>query len=117
VRQRLYVKAAYQIGGGTFYVLRRHLIPELFPLFLIGFAAKARMAVFMEASLAFLGLMDPSHKSLGIMINRAMQYYYLDVWWNLLLPPVLCLSLFIISVTFLAVSMERVFDPRLRLRI
>ncbi|MCF8062178.1 MAG: ABC transporter permease [Deltaproteobacteria bacterium] len=114
LKGRLHVRAAVQMGGGGGYVLRRHLLPEMFPLYLIGFSAKARMAMFMEASLAFLGLFDPSRKSLGMMINYALQFYYLDVWWHWLLPPVLCLSFLIMAVTFLAVALEKVMDPRLR---
>ncbi len=114
LKSSLHVRAAAQMGGSGLYVLRRHLMPEMFPLYLIGFAAKARMAMFMEASLAFLGLFDPSRKSLGMMISYALQFYYMDVWWNWLLPPILCLSLLIMGVTFLAVSLEKVLDPRLR---
>ena len=114
LKNSLHIKASRQMGAGSLYILVRHLLPELFPLYLIGFAAKARMAMFMEASLAFLGLFDPSRKSLGIMISYALKYYYLDIWWNWLLPPVILLSLLIMTVTFLAVSMEKIFDPRLR---
>jgi peptide/nickel transport system permease protein len=77
-------------------------------------ASGAYIIVFMEASLAFLGLFDPSRKSLGIMISYALKYYYLDIWWNWLLPPVFLLSLLIMTVTFLAISLEKVFDPRLK---
>jgi peptide/nickel transport system permease protein len=70
--------------------------------------------MFMEATLAFLGLFDPSRKSLGLMISFALKYYFLDIWWNWLLPPVLVLSLLIMAVTFLAVSLEKRFDPRLQ---
>lgn len=114
IRQSLHIQAARQMGGSGTYIIGRHMMPELFPLYLIGFAAKARMAMFMEASLSFLGLFDPSRKSLGMMVNYALKYHYLDIWWNWLLPPVLCLSLLIMTVTFLAVSLEKVFDPRLR---
>jgi peptide/nickel transport system permease protein len=113
IRGSLHVKAAVNMGAGGFYILVRHLLPEMFPLYLIGFAAKTRMAVFMEATLAILGLMPPDHKSLGMMINLALKNYYMDVWWNWLAPPVVCLSLIIMSVTFLAISMEKVLDPRL----
>ncbi|KIX11655.1 ABC transporter permease [Dethiosulfatarculus sandiegensis] len=113
IRGGLHVKAAVNMGAGGFYILVRHLLPEMFPLYLIGFAAKVRMAVFMEATLAILGLMPPDHKSLGMMINMAMKHYYMDVWWNWLAPPVVFLSLIIMSVTFLAISMEKVLDPRL----
>jgi len=114
IKQSLHVKAAAQMGGGKWYILGRHLLPELYPLYLVGFAAKARMAMFMEASLAFLGLFDPTRKSLGIMISYSLKYYYMDIWWNWLFPPILCLSLLIMTVTFLAISLEKVLDPRLR---
>jgi peptide/nickel transport system permease protein len=48
------------------------------------------------------------------MISYALKYYYLDIWWNWLLPPVIILTLLIMTVTFLAVSLEKVFDPRLK---
>jgi len=114
LKKGLHVQAAKQMGATGFYILTRHFIPEFYPLYLIGFAAKARMAMLMEASLAFLGLFDPARKSLGVMISYALKYYYLDMWWNWLLPPIVCLSLLMMSVTFLAVSLEKVLDPRLR---
>ena len=114
LKNSLHIQAARQMGAGSFYIISRHFIPELFPLYLIGFAAKARAAMFMEASLAFLGLFDPGRKSLGIMISYALKFYYLDIWWNWLMPPILCLSLLMMTVTFIAVSLEGVFDPRLR---
>ena len=114
LKNSLHIKAARRMGASNFYVIRRHLMPELFPLYLISFAAKTRMAVFMEASLAFLGLFDPGRKSLGIMISYALKYYYLDVWLNWLLPPIVCLTLMIMCATFLSISLERVFDPRLK---
>jgi len=114
LRESLHVRSATQIGAGNFYIIWRHLLPEMFPLYLIGFAAKTRIAMFMEASLAFLGLLDPSRKSLGMMISYALKYYYMDIWWNWLMPPVVCLSLLIMAVTFLAISLEKVLDPRLK---
>jgi peptide/nickel transport system permease protein len=115
LKQSLHVRAAGQMGGGSGYIIIRHLIPEMFPLYLIGFAAKARMAMFMEASLAFLGLLDPGRKSLGMMISYALQFYYMDIWWHWLFPPIICLSLLIMMVTLLAISLEKVVDPRLKL--
>jgi peptide/nickel transport system permease protein len=114
VKKGLHVQAARQMGASGAYIIWRHLMPELFPLYLIGFTTKARMAMFMEASLSFLGLFDPSRKSLGMMISYALKYYYLDIWWNWLIPPILCLTLLIMTVTFLAISLEKVFDPRLK---
>ena len=60
------------------------------------------------------GLFDPARKSLGMMIAYAVKYYYMDIWWNWLMPPIVCLSLLIMTVTFLAISLEKVLDPRLK---
>ncbi len=114
LKRSLHVQAAKQMGAGSLYIISRHLITEMYPLYLIGFATKARMAIFMEVSLAFLGLFDPSRKSLGMMINYALKFYYLEIFWNWLMPPLLCLSFLMLAVTFLAISMEGAFDPRLR---
>jgi peptide/nickel transport system permease protein len=114
LKRSLHVQAAKQMGAGNLYIISRHLLTEMYPLYLIGFATKARMAIFMEASLAFLGLFDPTRKSLGMMISYALKFYYLEIFWNWLMPPILCLSLLMLTVTFLAISMEGVFDPRLR---
>ncbi len=114
IKKSPHVQVARQMGAGGFYIIRRHFIPELFPLYVVGFATKARTAMIMEVSLAFMGLLDPGRKSLGIMISYALKYYYLDIWWSWLLPPIACLSLLMVTATFLAVSMEKVFDPRLR---
>lgn len=114
LKNSLYVKAARQMGGKSCYIIIRHLLPELYPLYLIGFAAKARTAIFMEASLAFLGLFDPCRKSLGMMISYSIKFYYMDIWWNWMFPPIICLSLLIMTATFLAISLEKALDPRLR---
>ena len=52
-----------------------------------------------------------------MMISYALQFYYMDIWWHWLFPPIVCLSLLIMTVTFLAVSLEKVVDPRLKLNL
>ncbi|MCG7849772.1 MAG: ABC transporter permease subunit, partial [ANME-2 cluster archaeon] len=114
LKTKLHIKAAKNMGASTFYVMRKHIIPELFPLYAMGFITKAKIAVFMEAGLSFLGIFDPTTKSLGIMISYATHHLYLDIWFNWLLPPVLSLSLIIISLAFISYAVEEISDPRLR---
>lgn len=110
----LHVQAARHMGGSPLYILIRHILPELFPLGVIAIISRIRSAVFMEASLAFLGLLDPMRKSLGKMIQHGLGYYYLDIWGNWLLPPLICLCLLLLSLTLMGVSLEKLFDPRMR---
>ncbi|NOQ28997.1 MAG: ABC transporter permease subunit [Methanosarcinales archaeon] len=114
LKTKLYVKAANNMGAPTSYIMYKHIMPELFPLYAMGFVTKARIAVFMEAGLSFLGIFDPTTKSLGIMMSYAMRYLYLDVWFNWLLPPVIALSLLIVSLGLISYAIEEIFDPRLR---
>ncbi len=114
LKTKLHIKAAKNMGASTGYIMRKHIIPELFPLYAMGFVTKARIAVFMEAGLSFLGIFDPTTKSLGIMMSYAMRYLYLDVWFNWLLPAVLSLSMLIVSLALISYAIEEIFDPRLR---
>jgi peptide/nickel transport system permease protein len=114
LKSKLHVKAAKNMGAPTSYIMYKHIMPELFPLYAMGFVTKARIAVFMEAGLSFLGIFDPTTKSLGIMMSYAMRYLYLDVWFNWLLPPVIALSLLIVSLGLISYAIEEIFDPRLR---
>ena len=114
LKTKLHIKAARNMGASTTYIMRKHIIPELFPLYAMGFVTKARIAVFMEAGLSFLGIFDPTTKSLGIMMSYAMRYLYLDVWFNWLLPAVLSLSMLIVSLALISYAIEEIFDPRLK---
>jgi peptide/nickel transport system permease protein len=60
LKTKLYVKAAKNAGAPTSYIMYKHIMPELFPLYAMGFVTKARIAVFMEAGLSFLGIFDPT---------------------------------------------------------
>ncbi len=114
IKESLHIKAALNMGASYYYIITRHIIPELYPLFVIAIVAKMRMAILIEATIAFLGLIAADRKSLGIMINYSLKFYYMDVWTNWILPPVISLSLLILSITFIAISLEGMFNPGLK---
>lgn len=115
LRDRGFISAARGFGGGPVYVLRRHIVPAMGPLVLIGFVNWAAISVLVQASLAFLGLGDPTSVSWGLMMNRALAQpgIYLSrmwTWW--VLPPGLALTLTLLGFTFVGVALEPVFNPR-----
>lgn len=115
LRQRGFVGAARGFGGGPLYVLRRHVVPGLGPLVLVGFVNWAGLAVGIEASLAFLGLGDPSSISWGLMLNRALSQqsiYFSDMWTWWVLPPGVAIAATVTGFTFVGVALEPVFNPR-----
>jgi peptide/nickel transport system permease protein len=115
LRERGFVASARGFGGGPLYVLRRHFVPGLAPLIVVGFVNWASVAVGLEAGLTFLGLGDPSGISWGLMLNRALgqQSIYLSpmwVWW--VLPAGLLLTVTLLALTLVGVALEPVFNPR-----
>lgn len=115
LRQRGYVTAARGFGGGPVYVLRRHLVPGLAPLVMVGFVNWAGVAIAIEAGLAFLGLGDPTGVSWGLMVNRALDepsIYVSGMWAWWVLPPGLAIATTVIGFTFVGVGLEPAFNPR-----
>lgn len=115
LRQRGYIASSRGFGGGPLYVLRRHLVPGLAPLIVVGFVNWAGVAIGLEAGLAFLGLGNPSSVSWGLMLNRALtqQSIYFSpqwVWW--VLPAGFAITLAVLGFTLVGVGLEPGFNPR-----
>lgn len=117
LRQREFIAAARSIGAGHLYVLRRHIFPQLYSIIAVQLVLEARQAVLAEAGLGFLGLEDPTTKSWGMMLSYAFNHeatFLSDAWRWTVLPPALALTLFILSLSLMAVGLESYFNPKLR---
>lgn len=114
LKERTHVTAAQGFGAGKWYLMHRHIIPDMAPLLVAEFVVCMRRAVFIQAGLAFLGVGDPSVVSWGSMINDARDWIYLDVWKWWLVPAGAALSITIVAITLIGSSLEPALDPRLR---
>lgn len=115
LRQRGFVSAARGFGGGPAYVARRHLVPAVAPLMASSFILISSNAILLEASLAFLGLSDPTGVSWGLMLNRALLHpglYFTDAWMWWVLPAGFAITLAVMGLAFLAVGLEPVLNPQ-----
>ncbi len=115
LRERGFISAARGFGGGPLYVLRRHIVPGLGPLIVVGFVNWAGLAIGLEAGLAFIGLGDPSGVSWGLMLNRALtdsSVYFSARWTTSVLPAGLAITLAVLGFTFVGVALEPSFNPR-----
>ena len=116
LRSRGYVEMARSFGGGSGYILYRHILPAIAPLIAFGLVTAAGWAVVIEAGLAFLGLGDPTAKSWGLMMRYAMNLPGLmltDRWLWWLLPPGACITLLILALNLVGVGLEHRLHPRL----
>jgi peptide/nickel transport system permease protein len=114
LKEKPHIVAARGFGANTWYVVRRHIIPDLGPLLVADFVFCMRRAVFLQAGMAFLGIGNPNVVSWGSMINDAREWIFLDVWQWWLIPAGVALSLTIVAITLIGSALEPALDPRLR---
>lgn len=116
LKEQPYIKMAAHYGAGTWHLLTKHFIPELLPVVMVNMIRLASMAIVTEASLAFLGLGDPTSRSWGLIINHAVNFrgiYFTDFWKWWLFYPWLFLTLLVASLALLGRDLERIADPRI----
>jgi peptide/nickel transport system permease protein len=86
-RNRNYVLAAQGFGGSDFYVLRRHVLPEISGVLLTQAALLIPQYVAAEATLSFFGLgISEPVASWGNMLSLLQQYSVLVSYYWLLAP-------------------------------
>lgn len=115
LRHRGFIRAARGFGGGFGYLMRRHMVPALGPLVVSSFILVASNAVLLEASLAFLGLADPTGTSWGLMLNEALLQeglYFNPIWPWWVLPAGLAITVAVLGFTFFGVGLEPIISPR-----
>jgi len=115
VRERGYIMAAQGFGGGTLYLVRRHLVPATGPVIAAQFVDLAATAIMLGAGLGFLGLADANTPSWGSMLNRADAYpgiYDSLAWTWWILPSGLSITLAILGFAFLGLGLEPASNPR-----
>jgi peptide/nickel transport system permease protein len=116
VKERKFVQRARAIGAGNLYIIRRHVFPLVFPLMMVNAVLVISGIILYEATLAFLGLGDPTRLSWGQMLQFAFSRGAMSAgaWWALV-PPGISIAWVALSLTLLGNGLERVFNPRLEL--
>lgn len=84
-----YVLAARNMGGGFFYILVRHLIPNFLSSIMFMVVMNVRGAIVAESTLSFMGIGLPLEEiSWGSMLSLADQALLNGAWWIILIPGV-----------------------------
>ncbi|MCH8826304.1 MAG: ABC transporter permease [Chloroflexi bacterium] len=116
VKVNPYVEAARSAGGSHFHIITKHIVPSLLPLSFLYMMFTVTAAIFSEATLSYLGLLD-TRTSWGLMIRTTQSAGYLlqlrDFWW-LILPPSLSITLLCSAFYLVGRGLDEVVNPRLR---
>lgn len=115
IREAGYIEAAKAYGASDLRIIFKYLIPRMIPLLIPGLVSSVPTFVFLEASLAVLGLGDPVLPTWGKVINDAdvngalfKGYYY----W--MVEPAVLLMITGLGFAMLGFALDRVFNPKLR---
>lgn len=115
IREAPYIEAARAYGASHLRIVMRYMLPRILPVLIPTFVTLIPTFVFLEASLAVLGLGDPVLPTWGKVLNDAQAqsalyngYYY----W--VLAPAALLMLSGLGFAMLGFALDRVFNPRLR---
>jgi peptide/nickel transport system permease protein len=118
IKVKAYIDAARVAGGGDGHIIFRHIVPNVVPLSLLYMMFGVTIAIALEATLSYLGLLN-IQMSWGIMINAAKNGGYLlsgtSYWW-LLFPSGLAVSFLAFGFFVVGRGMDEVINPRLRAR-
>jgi len=115
VKESPYIEAAQAYGAKNLRIVLVYLIPRIVPLLIPQMVTLIPTFVFLEASLAVLGLGDPVLPTWGKVITDAISngaLYQGQYYW--ILEPAFLLMLTGLAFAMLGFVLDRIFNPRLR---
>lgn len=114
VKDSGYVKSSEMLGGGVFWKMVRHVIPNIMPLVLMSLAGSIGGTIMMEASMSFLGYgVNPNTPDWGSMLTGSGRAnMYMAPW--LCLIPGLAIALIVFAASMFGDGVRDLLDPRLR---
>ncbi len=116
LKERPFVEAAKAVGAKRFYVITKHIIPNVMSLVYVTLALSVPGAIISEAALSYLGLFDPSVMSWGRMLHDSMAVEKsVEKWWWTL-PPGFAIALLSMSFILIGYSIDDLLNPKLRQR-
>ena len=115
IKEAPYIEAAKAYGASDARIILRYMVPRILPMLIPQFIVLIPSYVFLEASLAILGLGDPTLPTWGKVIQDAQSSGALyHGWYYWVLEPSVLLMLTGLAFSMVGYAMDRVFNPRLR---
>jgi ABC-type dipeptide/oligopeptide/nickel transport system permease subunit len=113
LKDREYVVAAKASGASTFYIVTRHVLPQIWGIMLAVSMVELAGTILAEATLSFLGIgIRPPNPSWGGMLNMAR--INMQAHPEALIPPAVMLSVSIFALNFVGDGLRAKLDPKNR---
>ncbi len=110
LKEREFVKASITIGTPDYKIIWKHILPNVFSVFIVVSTLAVATSIIAETSLSFLGLgIQPPNVSWGGMLSAGRNYLDTD-WWVATIPGV-TLTLTVLGIMFLGNWLRDYLDP------
>jgi ABC-type dipeptide/oligopeptide/nickel transport system permease subunit len=114
LRERTFVEAARAAGAGPWYILTRHLVPNLAGPIVVYATLVVPQAILQESFLSFLGIgIQQPVPSLGRLAADGVEAVntFVSFWWLLAFPCGL-LVITLLALNFIGDGLRDTFDPK-----
>lgn len=108
-KTKQYVEAARMRGESTAWIVGREILPSVLPALAVESALRFSYAIFLVASLGFLGVgVQPPNPDWGLMVSEARDYVFLNPW--ALYFPAAAISVLVVATNLMADGLKRVLQ-------
>lgn len=119
IKERAFIERARAVGAGDYYIVRKHIFPNVFPLVFANAILTIALSILSESTLSFikLGPLPTEVVTWGNMLQDAVDGYaiinHLYLW---IITPGLCIVFVVLGFTFVGYALDEIFNPKLRRR-
>lgn len=111
LRSQQYIAVSKQLGKSNTWILINHMLPHLFPQFVVGLVLMFPHAILHESAISFLGFgLPPEQPAIGIILAESMKYLSAGIWWPAVFPGI-TLVLIVFLIDKLGDNLRRLIDP------
>ncbi len=109
VKTKSFVEAAKMRGENYFYILFRELLPSVLPTLAVEGSLRFAYAIFLVASLGFLGIgVQPPSPDWGLQVAAARNYWS-TAWWMLFFPCA-AIAILVVGVNLMSDGLKQIFQ-------
>ncbi len=111
IRSLDYVQSATALGAGRFYIMRKHIIPNVLFLVFINFSLIFIGAIKSEVILSFLGIGVQGQPSWGVMISESRGEVLKQFFWQIGAATAFMFGL-VLAFNVFSDALQDAFDPK-----
>ena len=89
IRSAQYVQVARKLGMDNWHIAAKHIVPHVFPQYLVGLVLLFPHAILHEAAITFLGYGLPlDTPAVGVILAESMKHLAAGMWWLAFFPGI-----------------------------